>query len=382
MISLVNDTISKKNINSLISWLKTNPRLTKGEKTIEFEEKWSEWLGTKYSVFVNSGSSANLSMVYGASLTPNLRNKKIVVPAVSWTTTVTPAIHLGLEPILCDCNMTNLGVDINHLQKIFEDENPSLLIIVHVLGFPCDIKEISKLCKKHDVILLEDSCECIGSHIKNKKMGTYGLASSFSFYYGHHMSTIEGGMVSTNDKKFYETLKSIRSHGWDRDAHPTVQKKLRKQYNISDFRSLYTFYQAGFNFRSTDLQAMIGLEQLNTIDEFCKTREKNYHLYNELISSDTWHPQIPKSTYVSNFAYPIISPNIDRIVPELQKNDIECRPLICGSIGEQPYWIDLYGKEILPNATIIHNHGMYVPNNQDIKSSDIKKIAKIINSLI
>jgi CDP-6-deoxy-D-xylo-4-hexulose-3-dehydrase len=305
-----------------------------------------------------------------------------MVPAVSWTTTVTPAIHLGLEPILCDCNLTNLGVDLDHLQQIFENENPSILIIVHVLGFPCDIQKISKLCKKHDVILLEDSCECIGSHIKGKKMGTYGLASSFSFYYGHHMSTIEGGMISTNNKDFYETLKSVRSHGWDRDADPKVQRKLRDRYDISEFRSLYTFYQPGFNFRSTDLQAMIGIEQLKTIDQFCETRMENYHLYDELISKDTWHPKIPESTYISNFAYPIISENIDKIVPALQKNKVECRPLICGSIGEQPYWIDLYGKEILPNATIVHNQGMYVPNNQDIKASDIREIAAIVNPLI
>ena len=380
MIPLVKNTITEENINTLINWLKTNPRLTKGEQTIAFENAWSKWLGVKYSVFVNSGSSANLAMVYATMLSTKLKNNKIIVPAVSWTTTVTPTIHLGLEPILCDCNMDNLGVDINHLEELFKMHDPSMLIIVHVLGFPCDMNKIIKLCKKYKVLLLEDSCECVGSSIKGKKMGTYGLASSFSFYYGHHMSTIEGGMICTNDEHFYEIAKSIRSHGWDRDMSLKTQKQLRHKNNISDFRSLYTFYLPGFNLRSTDLQALLGIEQLKTIDNFCKKRWENYNLYNNSIYGTTWHPTISNSTIVSNFAYPIIHFQVEELAKALKDNGVECRPLICGSIGEQPYWITLYGaKQILPNATVIHNNGLYVPNNQDMIKEEIEKIVKIIN---
>ena len=231
-IKLVKDTISLENINSLIDWLRTNPQLTKGKLTKEFEKKWSDWLGVKYSVFMNSGSSANLAMFYSLILSKKLKNKKIIVPAVSWVTTVSPVIQLGLEPIMCDCDTNNLGLDIDHLKKIIKKEKPSCLILVHVLGIPNNMTEIIELCKKHDIIILEDTCESVGSKFQEKKLGSFGLMSSFSFYYGHHMSTIEGGMVSTNDDEFYEILLSIRSHGWDRDLPETKKILLRKKYLV------------------------------------------------------------------------------------------------------------------------------------------------------
>jgi len=381
MITLANDTINNQDIDHLISWLRTFPKLTKGEKTIEFETAWSKWLGRKYSVFVNSGSSANLAMVYALSQWKKSTNKKIVVPAVSWTTTVTPIIHLGMTPILCDCNLDNLGVNLVHLEEIFKKESPLALMIVHVLGFPCDIEEIQTLCNKYNVELLEDSCECVGSHINNKKMGTYGLGSSFSFYFGHHMSTIEGGMVCTDNFEFYELIKSIRSHGWDRDLSPETQKQLRNKYNISDFKSLYTFYYPGFNLRSTDLQAVIGIEQLKRIDDFSSNRYKNLLIYNENIKNEYWKIKIREDQFISNFAYPIIHPSVDRIAKDLKKNDIECRPLICGSMGEQPYWIDLYGKQMFNNASLIHNFGIYVPNNHALKEVEILQICDIVNKI-
>ena len=258
-IKLVKDTISLENINSLIDWLRTNPQLTKGKLTKEFEKKWSDWLGVKYSVFMNSGSSANLAMFYSLILSKKLKNKKIIVPAVSWVTTVSPVIQLGLEPIMCDCDTNNLGLDIDHLKKIIKKEKPSCLILVHVLGIPNNMTEIIELCKKHDIIILEDTCESVGSKFQEKKLGSFGLMSSFSFYYGHHMSTIEGGMVSTNDDEFYEILLSIRSHGWDRDLPETKKILLRKKYKVDDFKALYTFYNPGFNLRSTDLQAFLGI---------------------------------------------------------------------------------------------------------------------------
>ena len=214
-IKLVKDTINFDDVSKLIEWLKTNPRLTKGDLTVEFEKKWSEWLGVKYSVFVNSGSSANLAGIYSLILSERMKNKKIVVPAVSWVTTVTPAIQLGLEPIMCDCDEDNLGLDINHLKQIIKNENPSVIILVHVLGIPNHLDEIIRLCDENDILLIEDTCESIGSMYDNKKLGTFGDLSTFSFYFGHHMSTIEGGMISTNDEDLYHILLSIRSHGWD-----------------------------------------------------------------------------------------------------------------------------------------------------------------------
>jgi CDP-6-deoxy-D-xylo-4-hexulose-3-dehydrase len=225
-ITLVKDTIDNNDIDKLINWLSKYPRLTKGNLTLEFEKKWSEWLGVKYSIFVNSGSSANLAAVYSLILSGKLKNNKIVVPAVSWVTTVTPAIQLGMTPIMCECDMDNLGLDINHLKQIIKDENPSAIILVHVLGIPNHMNEIIELCEQNNILLIEDTCESIGSEYDNKKLGTFGDLSTFSFYFGHHMSTIEGGMISTDDEELYHILLSIRSHGWDRDLPEEKQKSL------------------------------------------------------------------------------------------------------------------------------------------------------------
>ena len=198
-INLVQDTIDQKDISSLISWLETNPRLTKATRTVEFEQEWSNWLGTRHSVFVNSGSSANLAIFYALILLNRLKNKKIVFPCLSWVTTVSPAIQLGLEPILCGTDRTNLGIDVVEFEEICKRENPAALMVVHALGFPNDMIKLKEICEKYDVILLEDSCESVGTLVNGKKTGTLGLAASFSTYYGHHFSTIEGGLISTDD---------------------------------------------------------------------------------------------------------------------------------------------------------------------------------------
>lgn len=381
-IKLVKDTIDSQDINKLIDWLKTNPKLTKGDLTVEFEKKWSDWLGIKYSVFVNSGSSANLAAIYSLLLSGKLKNNKIVVPAVSWVTTVTPAIQLGLEPIMCECDEKNLGLDITHLENIIENEKPSAIILVHVLGIPNHMNEIVKLCKENDILLVEDSCESIGSKYDGKMIGTFGDMSTFSFYFGHHMSTIEGGMISTNDEELYHILLSIRSHGWDRDLPSEKQSELRKKYNIQNFRSLYTFYYPGFNLRATDLQAFIGLQQLEKLDLIVTNRNKNYVKYKNEIKNIFWSATEPTNSFVSNFSYPIITKNIDKLVKSLTENNIECRPLICGSISEHPFWYERYGKQDLPNAKLVHEYGLYVPNNHEMTDDEINKIIKIVNENI
>ena len=256
-ITLVKDTIDKDDIDNLIEWLKTYPRLTKGEQTIIFEKMWSEWMGCKYSVFVNSGSSANLLMLYALLELYQLRNKKIVVPSLAWATDLAPVMQLGFEPIIADVNLNNLAVDTKHLEKLFEEKKPAAMILVSVLGLSPEMDKIIELCKKHGVILLEDNCESQGTMYNGIKLGNFGLMSSFSTYFGHLMSTIEGGMICTNDKAVYDMLKMLRSHGWDRDLDSEKQQELRKEWGVDDFSALYTFYVPGFNVRSTDLQAVI-----------------------------------------------------------------------------------------------------------------------------
>jgi CDP-6-deoxy-D-xylo-4-hexulose-3-dehydrase len=381
-INLVKDTIDGDDIKQLISWLETNPRLTKGQLNVQFEKEWSEWLGKKYSVFVNSGSSANLAALYSLLLSGKLRNNKIVVPAVSWVTTVTPAVQFGMEPIMCECDEDNLGLNIEHLKQIIKEHDPSSIILVHVLGFPNHINEIVKLCKEYDIRLIEDTCESIGSKYEGKKLGTFGDLSTFSFYFGHHMSTIEGGMISTDDEDLYHILLSIRSHGWDRDLPKSKQIELREKYNIGDFRSLYTFYYPGFNLRATDLQAFIGLGQLKKLDDIVKNRHINYQRYHEGIMNNEWKVNPPKNSFISNFSYPVITKNITELVEKLTENNIECRPLICGSINEHPFWYERYGKQELPISKKVHEYGLYLPNNHQMTIEEVDKVIDIVNQYV
>ena len=374
-IKLVNDTIDTNDLEKLTDWIKTNPRLTKGDMTIEFEKKWSEWLGCKYSVYLNSGSSANLAMVYSLMISGRLKNKKIILPAVSWTTTVTPSIHLGLEPILCESDKETLGVDIEHLEHLFVTHNPSALMIVHVLAFPNKMKEIAELCKKYDVILIEDSCESIGSTYDGVKTGNFGLMSSFSFYYGHHISTIEGGAVTTNDTKLYNLMLSIRSHGWSRDVDQSYKESWKEEFNIDSVREYYTFYYPGFNLRSTDLNAFIGISQLDKMKEICKVREENYNFYNKYLENKFWKQESEYSE-LSSFAYGTIVENREEVFNHLKANNIEVRPLICGSMGKQPFWIKKYGQTSLEVADIIHDYGLYLPNHFYLDEEKIKFVCE------
>ena len=384
MIKLVNDTIDNNDIDKLIEWLQTYPRLTKGELTIKFEEKWSNWLGVKHSVFCNSGSSANLLMLWALVEANRIsRDSKVVVPSLAWATDLSPVIQLGMTPILCDINLEDLSVDLDDLEKIFKESKPEVLLLVSVLGLVPDMVKISKLCKKYNVILLEDTCEGMGSECGNKKLGTFGLMSSFSTYFGHHISTIEGGLVSTNDTELFEILKSIRSHGWDRDASDDYKAKLRKEWDTSEFDALYTFYHSGFNLRSTDLQAFIGLGQIDKLDSICEKRNDNFKIYQKELKNFRPYVWEWAEDFISNFAYPVIADDVeerDEIIKRLQEANIEVRPMICGSMGTQPFYMKKYGDNILLNANVVDKTGFYVPNHPGLSKDDIIKICDIIKA--
>ena len=377
MIKLVNDTINNSDIDKLIEWLGTYPRLTKGELTPRLEEKWSKWLGVKNTVFCNSGSSANLLMLWALVEAGRInRDCKIVVPSVAWATDLAPVIQLGMTPILCDSNLQDLSVDLDHLEIIFKETKPEVLLLVSVLGLVPDMKRIVKLCKEHNVILLEDTCESMGSKFNDKKLGSFGLMSSFSTYFGHHISTIEGGFVSTNDEELYEVLKSIRSHGWDRDSSTEYSQQLRDKWKTSDFDALYTFYHSGFNLRSTDLQAFIGLGQIDKLDKICEKRNNNFKIYQQELADIS--PIIQEKGFISNFAYPVIHESRDAIVAKLQEKNIEVRPMICGSMGTQPFYVKKYGRKELPNVSYIDKYGFYIPNHPGLTEKDILTITEII----
>ena len=376
-IKLAQDTIEQQELEQLSRWILSGAQLTKGPLTINFEKKFSDYIGCKHSVFVNSGSSANLLMAYALLEGGYLKNKKVIVPAISWITTLSPFIQLGFQPILCDADKEDLGLDLEHFESICRKENPALVILVHVLGHPNKMDEIKKIADQYNVLVIEDACEALGSEYKGKKTGNIGLAGSFSFYYGHHISTIEGGIVTTNDNKLYNIMLSIRSHGWARDIEESYKAEWSKDYNIDEIRSYYTFYYPGYNLRSTDLSAFLGLSQLDKIEAIAAQREKVFGWYQRELSPEFWS-QKSNVGKLSAFAYGMFVENRMEVFEVLRKNQIETRPLICGSMGRQPFWIKSYGMLNLKNADVVHDYGIYLPIHFNITEEQVGFICQKI----
>jgi CDP-6-deoxy-D-xylo-4-hexulose-3-dehydrase len=388
-INLVSDTIDKSDIKRLINWLDSDeiPRLTKGPITAELEQKWSNWINLRRTIYVNSGSSAILLSLSSMRELGMLKNDKVIVPTLSWLTDVSSPIQLGLHPILCDCNLEDLSLDINYLEDLLKRENPSAIILVSVLGLVPKMDEIVGLCKKYDVRLIEDVCESMGSKYNGKNLGTFGDVSVFSLYYGHHLSTIEGGFISTDNEELADVIVSMRSHGWDRDWNIEKQKQYREFYGISEFDALYTFYYPGYNLRATDLQAFIGLSQIDKLDEYVTLRNNNFQIYEDILKDiNGLKLEVNSGSVISNFAYPFLANSTEsrkKIVNALIDNQIEVRPLIAGSMGRKPFWIKYNGtmQEFI-NADKVNELGFYVPNHQDISITDIERISKIITENI
>ncbi len=267
-IKLADNVNDKNEIAELCKWLSTNPKLTMGEKTEEFEKAFAKYMDMKHAVMTNSGSSANLLAVSSLKWYKPNHYHFVIVPAISWATTISPYLQIdAFTTLLCDCNLTNLGLDINHLEQLILEYRPTVIQTANILGFPNDYSEILELCQKYDILLLEDSCETLGSMYKNKLCGTFGEMSTFSFFYGHIMSTIEGGMVCTNSDKLNMILRMLRAHGWDRNINQIEQNEFRRNYEISDFQAQYTFYIPGYNLRPTEINAMLGLKQLEKLEK-------------------------------------------------------------------------------------------------------------------
>lgn len=383
-INLVSDTIDHEDVAGVINWLnqKEIPQLTKGPITKEYEAKFSNWLGSSNSVFVNSGSSAILLGLTALKFGGKLKNNKVVVPDLSWATDVSSPLILGMDTFLVDCNLHDLSADLEHLEQIFKEEEPAAFILVSVLGLVPNMQRIVNLCNKYDVLLIEDTCESMGSEFIGQKLGTFGCMSFFSTYFGHHISTIEGGMVSTSDKEINDLLLMTRSHGWDRDLDPEAAKKLAEAEGVSDFDRLFTFYTPGLNVRATDLQAVIGLKQVDKIDNFSKIRNNNFLQFSERLkdSNSLIKPIQRPGDFISSFCYPVmLEGNREECVAELKANDIACRPLIAGSLSKSPMWKNF--GDYTPNnrnAELVDKTGFYVPNHQGMTTDDVDKISDII----
>ncbi|MBI4283699.1 MAG: DegT/DnrJ/EryC1/StrS family aminotransferase [Chloroflexi bacterium] len=378
---LAEDTIDQKDIDRLVAWLKTYPRLTKDRVTLDFEEGWSRWLGKTHSVFCNSGSSANLLMFYALLLSKRLRNMKVIVPSVGWVTSIAPAIQFGFQPIMCEADQDTFGLDPNHLEDLLKEHMPSTVMMVQVLGVPHKMDAMLALREKYGFILLEDACAAIGASYRGRKVGTFGDMASFSFYFGHQFSTIEGGMVSTDDKVYLDLLKMLRSHGWSKDIDPLAHQNLVEQYQIEDFHTPFVFYEPGFNLRSTDLQAYIGLGQLDKLDWIISRRQENHARFKGHLANKFYTQRCDPDSTICSIHFGMLAESRQQrrmIVSALVKNGIETRIFSAGNLGLHPFWVNRYGKASFPMADRIHHCGLFLPNNPSLKSRDVDFIAQVV----
>lgn len=377
-IPLVRDTISQPDLDALADWIRGSPRLTKGPLCLEFESRFATWQGCDHALYVNSGSSANLLAVDALLVAGRLSaGDKVIAPAVSWTTTIAPISQLNLMPVLCDADPDTLGLDLDHLEQLAASSGAKALMLCHVLGVPNDMARVVAICERHGMALIEDCCEALGTGYGGTKVGNFGSLATYSFYYGHHMSTIEGGMVCTSDGELANTVKSLRSHGWNRDLDPAAKLELRERWSVDEFSDQYTFYHPGYNFRGTDVGAFLGLRQLDKLDGFISARQRVWARYEELMTDAAWRPRGPEKGEVSGFAWPMLSGDRAALAGRLGAAGVETRPLVCGSIGRQPWFIARYGEVALPHADKIHTHGLYVPVNPDLTDAEVEEIAVI-----
>ncbi len=263
-IPLVKSNITKKDIKELCKWMQQDPtpQLSNGPLVREFEEKYAAQQKRKYAVMVNSGSSANLLAVALLKATKRKRNNKVVLNAVAWSTSMSVWLQDGYHILPCDNDSKTMGINIEQLEQIFETEKPCALMTVNVLGFPNDFDKIQELCKKYDVYWIIDDCEGCDGEYNGKLLSEYGDLVTKSGFISHYISTIESGTILTDNFEDYEILKMLRSHGMARDVSIEHRKALESKHNIDEFNGNFTFYVQGYNVRSTEINAFLGLKQL------------------------------------------------------------------------------------------------------------------------
>ena len=378
---LAQDTIDRQDIDRLIEWLQTYPRLTKGAVTLDFERRWSEWVGRPYSVHCNSGSSANLLMYYTLLRSGKLCNRNVIVPSVGWVTSLAPAIQFGFIPVMCEADPDTFGLDLNHLEDLLKRHEANTVLLVQVLGVPHHMNELLALKERYGFYLLEDACAAIGAEYRGRKVGSFGDMASFSFYFGHQMSTIEGGMVSAGDKQFSDLLLMLRSHGWSKDLDQASHQDLVSQYQIDDFHSPFVFYEPGFNLRSTDLNAFIGIEQLRKLDWMTRRRQANHERYLQHLGCRLYTQRPPQGSKVASISFGLLADSPEqrkRIVRALVANGVETRIFSAGNLGLHPFWTNLYGKASFPVADRVHHCGFFLPNHASMNEDDVAHISRIV----
>ena len=391
MIKLIKSTFYKEEQTKreLGRFIVASKWLSLGPQCLKFENNFAAYQGRKHCIFFNSGSFANLALIQALLNLGWLKSGEGVgFSAVTWSTNVMPLIQLGLKPLPVDIELDTLNVSSKKLLTALKTSTPKAFFVTNLLGFCDDIDEIKRICEKEKIILIEDNCEALGTIYKNKKLGNYGLASTFSFFVGHHMSTIEGGAVCTDNNELAAMLRMVRAHGWDRNLDAKDQKKLRGAHGINDFYARYTFYDLSYNLRPTEINAFVGNVQLKYIDEANKKRRDNFLRVAKVIykNTDKYYPiKFKHIDFLSNFAMPLVCRSV-KIRDELLKkceNKVEVRPIVGGDITKQPFFQKYqpdHSKSFKnTNAELIHRQGFYVGNNPDYTKKELGAIISLLS---
>ena len=385
---LMHNNFLTEDFKNVIKLLRSkNPILTQGKYVKIFEEQWSKWLGSKYSVFVNSGSSANFLTIQALKIYLKKKSLNIIVPPLTWNSDIVSIIKNNCKPFFVDINLHNLCINEDQIINTIKKNKIDVLFITHAIGFNGLNKNILSVCKKNKVIILEDVCESHGAKFQNKKLGNYGLMSNFSFYYAHHMSTIEGGMISTNNFQLFLILKMIRSHGLLREIKiPKLINKMSKKYkNLS---KEFIFKYEGYNMRNNEINALIGIEQLKRLDKQNKKRNKNLFFFLKHLNRKLFFTEFDLEG-ISNYAFPLIlrKGNFNlrkKLEKVMREKNIEFRRGGPGGGNQlkQPYLQSYKFKSTkLKNTDYVHNFGYYLGNFPSLSISKIKIICSELNKI-
>jgi len=386
---LMRSNFARSDLDAVIDHLKQDdPILTNGSHCREFEKEWSNWLGTKYSVFVNSGSSANLlSMAVLKIMHPE--GGEVIVPPLTWVSDIAALIHTGFTPIFADIDPRTLAMDSSEIMKKVND-NTRAVFLSHIQGFNGLTDELLKFLDNKRIPLIEDVCESHGATHNDQRVGSFGLMSNFSFYYAHHMSTIEGGMVCTNDEEVYETLRMLRSHGMVRESsNESTAAKFHQ--NHSDLNPQFIFAYAAYNMRNNEIGAILGRQQLKNLDKNNLIRSRNQDHFLSKIDSAVFQTDFFVEGS-SNYAFNLVLKEKDddlmsQLMQTLKDNGVEFRRGSAGGGNQlrQPYLKNIVKAEAwkeYPFTEHIHFYGMYIGNFPNLTIRETDEIVSIINSAV
>lgn len=380
---LMENNIQRGDLDAVISFLKDSPRLTQSEKVMQFEKEWSNWVGTRYSVFVNSGSSANLITL--SAMKELYGGGEIIVPSLTWVSDIASILQCGFKPVFVDIDPRTLGMDAAQVEKKITSQTRAVFL-THILGFNAINDRLMKTLDSKKIPLIEDACESHGARYKGKRVGSHGLISNFSFYYAHHLSTIEGGMACTNDEKIYQTLRMFRSHGLVRESNSADHRAgiLSKH---PDLNPEFVFAFPAYNVRSTEINAVLGLEQLKRLDSDIEKRNRNFKLFLQYLNPKYFRTDF-ETEGMSNYALILILKDADekrceRVMAAMKEAGVEFRRGTSGGGNQlrQPYLKRLFGESYkeFPQTDHVHFYGFYVGNYPGLDSGKIEKLCGILN---